>query len=168
MTDHSCQGVATRLRRAFIANRGWRCSSAATWSPVFCILGLLLLSAAAQADGLWSGYWATTWRDGGARLQLEQQGDHVTGTYPLYGGRVEATAEGRRLDGQWFEGDRHGSFVFVMGRDDNSFTGRYDTGEWWTGARADAPDKSIRLDASSPREAAMRATAPPDKTPWVV
>ena len=120
---------------------------------VLCALVFLLLSATAQADSLWSGYWATTWRDGGARLQLEQQGDRVTGNYPLYGGRVEAKAEGRRLDGQWFEGDRHGSFVFVMGRDDNSFAGRYDTGEWWTGARANAPDKSVRLDASSPREA---------------
>ena len=150
---HSCQLMANSLIRAFATSRSRSRPAARRLPPALCVLTLLLLSATAQADDLWSGYWATTWRDGGARLHLEQQGDHVTGSYPLYGGRVEAKAEGRQLDGQWFEGDRHGSFVFVMGRDNNSFAGRYDTGEWWTGARSNAPDKSLAFDASSPREA---------------
>src|SRR5271155_1882384 len=106
---------------------------------ILVLLAALLACSAASANGLWSGYWTTTWRDGGGRLLLEQQGDHVIGTYPLYGGRIEAVASGRRLDGKWFEGERSGGFVFVMDQDGQSFSGRYDTGEWWTGARSTSP-----------------------------
>ena len=106
----------------------------------------------AFAEGMWSGYWATTWHDGGARLELDQQGNKVTGTYPLYDGRIEATAHGRRLEGRWLEGDRSGAFVFVMDRAGLSFSGRYDTGEWWTGARSIAPGAPATFDRASPRE----------------
>ncbi|MGH6881594.1 mechanosensitive ion channel domain-containing protein [Hypericibacter sp.] len=117
---------------------------------------LLVASSVAHADGSWSGTWATAWRDGGAILSLEQQGDRVTGTYPLYGGRVEAVAKGQRLDGRWFEGDKSGTFLFVMGRDGNSFSGRFDTGEWWTGARSAGRNGTAEFDLSSPREAFQR------------
>ncbi len=124
---------------------------------VLWVLAIVLtLGGTALADGPWSGYWATTWRDGGARLLLDQQGDRVTGTYPLYGGRVEATARGSRLEGRWFEGSNTGNFVFVLDRDGNSFSGRYDTGEWWTGARSVAPDDLAKFDLFSPREAFRR------------
>jgi MscS family membrane protein len=117
------------------------------------ILALLLATTGtAFADGPWSGYWITTWRDGGAHLLLDQQGERVSGTYPLYGGRVEATAKGSRLEGRWFEGDKSGGFVFVLNRAGNSFSGRYDTGEWWTGARSAAPEVRPSFDRSSPRE----------------
>jgi small-conductance mechanosensitive channel len=119
------------------------------------LLILVLLLAAtgtAFADGPWSGYWITTWRDGGAHLLLDQQGQRVSGTYPLYGGRVEATATGSRLEGRWFEGDKSGGFVFVLNRAGTDFSGRYDTGEWWTGARSTAPGVQPSFDHSSPRE----------------
>jgi MscS family membrane protein len=114
---------------------------------------LLAAGGAARADGPWSGYWATTWHDGGARLQLDQQGDKVTGTYPLYGGRIEGTAKGPQLEGTWSEGSHSGSLIFVMGRDGNSFAGRSDTGEWWTGTRTNSPDDTALFNLSSPREA---------------
>jgi small-conductance mechanosensitive channel len=124
---------------------------------VLTILAVLLtVSGTARADGPWSGTWATQWRDGGARLLLDQQGDKVTGSYPLYGGRIAATADGSRLEGRWFEGDQSGSFVFVMGRDGDSFTGRYDTGEWWTGGRTTGSAIAITSDLSSPREVFRR------------
>jgi small-conductance mechanosensitive channel len=101
----------------------------------------------------WAGDWATTWRDGGAYLHLDQHGDAVTGAYPLYGGRIEATAHGSLLKGRWFEGAQTGGFVFVMGRDGDSFSGRYDSGEWWTGARAAAPQDGGAFDLTTPRGA---------------
>jgi small-conductance mechanosensitive channel len=124
---------------------------------LFMLAAMLALAAglcgAARAEGAWAGDWATTWRDGGAFLHLDQHGDAVTGVYPLYGGRIEATAHGPRLEGHWFEGARTGSFIFVLGRDGNSFSGRYDSGEWWTGARTAAPEDGGVFDLSSPRAA---------------
>jgi len=116
----------------------------------------LVINGTANADGPWSGYWATTWRDGGARLLLDQQGDKVTGSYPLYDGRIEAVAKGSHLEGRWSEGAQSGSFIFVMGRNGNSFSGRYDTGEWWTGTRTSGPDNSVTFVLTSPREAFRR------------
>lgn len=55
--------------------------------------------------------------------------------YPLYAGRVEAEAVGRELRGRWIEDGRTGMFVFVQSREGMSFAGRFDSGEWWTGAR---------------------------------
>lgn len=127
---------------------------------IFATLAMCLsLTVGARAEGPWSGHWATAWRDGGARLLLDQQGDRVTGAYPLYGGRVEATARGTRLEGQWFEGGRTGRFIFVMDREGQSFSGRYDDGEWWTGARAGPDDEAIRFALGSPREAFRRFLA---------
>jgi MscS family membrane protein len=124
---------------------------------IFAILVLCCaVSAGGRAEGIWSGHWATTWRDGGASLLLEQQGDRVTGTYPLYGGRVEATAEGSRLEGRWFEGGLTGRFFFVMEREGRSFSGRYDDGEWWTGARSTAGEEITQLALATPRQAFRR------------
>ena len=93
-------------------------------------------SAAAQEMPDWSGEWDTRWRDGGARLILSQDGSTVTGVYPLYNGRVEAQSVGRELRGSWRSDNGAGDFVFVQSREGDSFTGRYASGEWWTGARA--------------------------------
>ncbi|HEY2133523.1 MAG TPA: hypothetical protein VGH36_11180, partial [Acetobacteraceae bacterium] len=116
----------------------------------------LAIGGIARADGPWSGYWATTWRDGGARILPDPRGDRVTGTPPLYGGHIEATAKGSRLEGQWSQADGGGGFVIVMGRDGNSFSGRYNTGEWWTGVRSTAPGSAASFDLTSPREAFRR------------
>ena len=118
------------------------------------LLGILLSWAtAAHADGPWSGNWDTRWRGGGARLELQQDGDHVTGSYKLYDGQVTGTVKGDQLEGRWSEPGDSGGFVFVLGRDGNSFAGRYDTGEWWTGARAKHAEAAPTVDLSSPREA---------------
>ncbi len=117
------------------------------------LLALLAWAGTAHADGPWTGTWDTRWRDGGGRLMLEQNGDQVTGQYPLYGGRVTGTVHGSELVGRWVEGNESGAFIFVLGRDGNSFAGRYDTGEWWTGARTTAPELPTILDLSNPRAA---------------
>ncbi|MBS7792792.1 mechanosensitive ion channel family protein [Roseococcus sp. SDR] len=113
----------------------------------------LLLPLAALANGPWTGEWITSWRDDGDHLILRQEGNRVTGSYPLYGGRIEAVAEGRTLEGSWTQGRESGRFVFVMDRDGNSFTGRYDEGEWWTGARTQAAPAATGLNQATPRDA---------------
>jgi MscS family membrane protein len=104
------------------------------------------------ADPSWTGSWDTRWRDGGARLELKQDGSLVTGTYPLYGGRIEAEAKGQTLQGRWIEGPRSGGFLFVLSPDSRYFMGRFDNGEWWTGARATAATREFKIDQTSPRE----------------
>lgn len=110
-------------------------------------------AAVAQQDPAadWTGTWETRWRDGGATLILQQDGATITGTYPLYEGRIEATAVGRELRGRWIEPGRTGTFVFVQSRDGQSFAGRFGSGEWWTGARGASDDvPGSDVDQSSP------------------
>lgn len=90
---------------------------------------------AAAADPNWSGTWDTRWPDGGARLILAQDGDRVTGRYPLYEGTIEGRVDGRSLTGTWEAPDEKGDFVFVMSEDGRSFMGRFGQDAWWTGAR---------------------------------
>lgn len=108
--------------------------------------------AACAADVDWSGSWNTKWRDGGARLDLQQSGDHVAGRYPLYGGEVDAEATGRELKGRWIAGPRSGTFLFSMGPEGRTFAGRYDNGEWWTGGRTRGDVRTLPVDQSGVRE----------------
>lgn len=117
------------------------------------ITSLLAFARVASAQNEWTGAWQTNWRDGGARLVLKQQGNTVTGTYPLFGGRIEGKVIGSELAGTWFEGDRSGPFEFFMGRDKNSFTGRDRVRGWWTGQRTEAAELSQTMDLESPRSA---------------
>lgn len=112
-------------------------------------LVLSCLPAFAQS---WSGGWDTRWSGGGTHMDLVQDGQKVTGTYPLYGGRINAQANGRALDGTWSEGPRSGTFHFDMAVDEKSFTGRFDTGEWWTGGRGAARPLVTPADQSGVRE----------------
>lgn len=117
------------------------------------LAGLLpaMPQAHAQDAANWTGVWDTKWRGGGAQIKFEQTGADVKGVYPLYNGRIEAKAEGDKLVGHWFEGDRQGAFTFVQSPDGGSFMGRFDaaTAEWWTGVRVSAVE-DVRVDQSSP------------------
>jgi MscS family membrane protein len=115
----------------------------------------LLASLPAWAVGpSWTGQWDTRWRDGGARMELQQQqGGQVTGSYPAYGGQIDGTVQGRELHGQWTEGPRSGQITFVMAPDGQSFMGRFETGEWWTGARVQAAAGGVALDQADARQA---------------
>ncbi len=105
--------------------------------------------------GEWSGTWESKWRNGAAVLYLHQEGESLTGQYPLLEGKIEGTVEGRQARGTWRQrDDKAGGFIFTLSEDGRSFTGRFDTGEWWTGrlvSRQNAP-RSTPVDFSSPRE----------------
>jgi small-conductance mechanosensitive channel len=122
----------------------------ARWTALLVLL-VMPASAAFAAD--WAGSWDTRWRGGGAVLDLRQEGERVTGAYPLYGGRIEAELRGRELHGRWVEGDRFGRFLFVLSDDGRSFMGRFDSGEWWTGGRIAAADARPVTDQATPRRA---------------
>jgi MscS family membrane protein len=121
---------------------------------VAVLLSLFLGTLArAQDTADWSGAWDSLWRDGGARLLLEQNGTRVTGVYPLYNGRIEAEAVGRELRGRWIERSASGEFVFVQSSDGKTFTGRFSTGEWWTGARIATDSGTVEVvDQTTPAE----------------
>jgi small-conductance mechanosensitive channel len=111
-------------------------------------------SALAQAAD-WTGVWDTRWRDGGATLYLQQDGDIVTGSYPAREGTIRGEARGRILVGTWRDPDGSGEFVFSLAPDGGTFTGRFGTGEWWTGDRSalDAAADQVRGDATTPQRA---------------
>ncbi len=122
-------------------------------SLVALLVAILSLAHAYAAVPTFSGSWDTRWRESGARMDLQQQGDHVTGVYPVYGGRIDGTVQGRTLAGQWIEGQRHGGITFVLAPDGQSFMGRFDNGEWWTGGRVDPSGFAVPIDQSGAREA---------------
>ena len=115
---------------------------------------LVACIGASRADTTsWTGTWDTRWRESGAKMELTQRGAEVFGNYPVYGGRIEGKVEGRVLRGQWIEGARQGSITFVLAPDGQTFMGRFDTGEWWTGGRSDNQEVSVPVDQTGAREA---------------
>lgn len=118
------------------------------------VCGHLAVAPPAYADGDWAGAWDTRWPEGGALLTLQQNGNRVSGAYPLYSGRIEGTVDGRRLSGTWTEPDETGAFVFVLSEDGNSFMGRFGQDVWWTGARVTAAsiDEQTNISQASPAD----------------
>lgn len=119
------------------------------------LVWLVLVAPVAALAADWSGVWDSRWRDGGATLYLQQEGDQVTGTYPTIDGTIRGEVRGRLLVGTWRDAAGSGSFVFSRAPDGESFTGRFGTGEWWTGARTvvEPVQGEVRADASTPRTA---------------
>lgn len=117
--------------------------------------GLFCSQVGGEEIPSWAGEWQTQWRTGGAVLSLEQDGNRVTGVYTLYDGQIEGTVKGRKLEGTWSEASgRGGGFLFTLATDSETFIGRFDSGEWWTGSRLpEGLDREVGSeDLSSPRE----------------
>ena len=104
----------------------------------------------------WTGAWETDW----GRMELQQNGNKVNGTYTHDQGRIQGTVSGRNLTGTWSEypsysppGDA-GDIVFIISEDCSSFDGkwRYGTsGGWsgsWTGARTSTGSGTSYLEAT--------------------
>ena len=129
--------------------RGWFAATA------FAIALLALLSSPALSGPRdWTGVWDTQWRDGGAVMKLQQDGDRVVGTYPGFEGFVEGRVENDQFSGTWTDAAGSGVFTFSISPDGRSFMGRFGTGEWWTGIRTDTDVARTLLeipDLSSPQ-----------------
>ncbi len=122
------------------------------------VLGLALVLLAAGARGEerpdWTGAWQTYWRDGHALMTLEQAGAEVEGTFEPGKGVIAGSAEDGLLYGEWRQEGAAGTFVFALSDDGQSFTGRFESGEYWNGERlAEGETRGPRpADASTPRE----------------
>lgn len=108
-------------------------------APVSAVVLLALLASPALSGSRdWTGVWDTQWRDGGAAMHLQQDGNRVIGTYPGFEGLIQGQVDGNQLSGTWTDAAGSGVFTFSLAPDGQTFMGRFGTGEWWTGARTDA------------------------------
>ena len=126
----------------------------ATLAMITALLALLSPVAMAEVPN-WTGVWDTQWRGGGAVVELHQDGDRVDGRYPGFEGIIRGRVEGTELSGTWEDAAGAGVFTFVMSPDQQSFMGRFGTGEWWTGQRTDTDMADTlfgALDLSSPEQ----------------
>lgn len=75
-----------------------------------------------------TGSWAAYDGDAGHGMELQQDGNRVTGTYDVRGGTLEGRVEGRKLTFTWRQGDddHSGRGEIVLSGDGKSFDGR-----WW-------------------------------------
>ena len=79
-----------------------------SFSCSFVLVYLLaVMPAFADDTDQWTGVWDTIWTDGGGRITLRQEGDSVSGEFPLYKSRLEGKVYGDRLEGRRIEGERH-------------------------------------------------------------
>ncbi len=121
------------------------------------IFALTYMSICASDEGdTWHGTWDTNWRNGGATMYLQQNGNEVSGYYEPYNGKITATAgENGSLKGQWVQPQSSGDFQFLMSSDQETFSGNFGSGEWWNGLRINtesiAPDHSTNTH-ENPRE----------------
>jgi len=122
----------------------------------FALLFLLFSAGVAHSNDAnsMSGEWQAFWRTGQALFVLNQQDDKVTGTYEPGRGRIDGQFDGRILRGGWVRPGASGTFILVLSEDGETFTGRFDDGEYWNGERI-GEDKSRSASFSaaySPRE----------------
>jgi len=131
------------------------------WAACFALvmaLAVLPFTLAAAENPDWTGVWDTKWRNGGTLMELRQSGDRVVGSYPGFGGSVEGVIKDNQLSGTWSDAAGEGVLTFVMSPDQQSFMGRFGTGEWWTGVRSDkqlGETLSGSFDASSAESALL-------------
>jgi len=97
-------------------------------------------SSQAEPGGCsWTGIWETS--SGFGLMDLEQQGNAVSGIYIHDGGTVKGNAIDKNLTGKWFEEpsraepDDAGDFELTMAENCQNFTGKwkYGSGEEWSG-----------------------------------
>lgn len=61
------------------------------------------------------------------------------------------------MGGVWIEERQSGTFVFLQSREGTNFSGRFESGEWWTGVKSRESDRAgLALDQSKPK-LALRA-----------
>lgn len=125
-----------------------------SFSCSFVLVYLLaVMPAFADDTDQWTGVWDTIWTDGGGRITLRQEGDSVSGEFPLYKSRLEGKVYGDRLEGRRIEGERSSAFVILLGQGGRSFFGRDDAQGWWTGSRVKAGEVLPEIQFATPREA---------------
>lgn len=152
-------GAATSLARAWLTPFRHRFAPLFGAAWVLSALTALLIwaalpNAATAQTSDWTGEWETFWRGGSAVLTLRQSEGRVVGDYEPGGGRIEGRVKGKTLQGRWSQRGNSGKFVFALSAGGETFTGRYESGEYWNGRRPRAVEDSVVHFASTitPRE----------------
>ncbi|MEY3162028.1 MAG: hypothetical protein RIT25_2019 [Planctomycetota bacterium] len=116
-----------------------------------CLLAVIPVFVGKTAD--WTGEWDTSWGGGGGRIILQQEGDSVTGEFPLLNSRIEGKVLRDRVEGRRIEGGKAYSFVFLAGVHGRSFHGRDEELGWWTGTRVASAGAAEKPGLATPRAA---------------
>ena len=118
---------------------------------IACLLAVISVLVGNTTN--WAGEWETSWTDGGGRITLQQDGDSVTGEFPLLNSRIEGKILHDRVEGRRIEGERSYSFVLLPGRSGHSFNGHDDALGWWTGRHTTTTSAPGKLGLATPRDA---------------
>lgn len=120
------------------------------------ILCAVLAAGAARADGPWAGEWQLAWGNGGALVNLEQDGASVGGSFG--NGLIRGTVRDNQFSGEIvFNGDTE-RVTATLNADLQSFAGTTETGDWLNGVKI-APGEQkakVPVDLQNPR-AALRS-----------
>jgi TolB-like protein len=141
----ACKAIETETGKVISSSRG----DIAKTATIADLLKLGVGSPAASAGDTkdtatkapitgtgWSGTWNTDW----GKMTLNEQGNHVTGTYTFKNGRIDGTVSGGVLSGKWTQSNGSGRFEFTMSDDGRTFNGIWGYGEGldngiWKGTR---------------------------------
>lgn len=128
--------------------------------PVECPAGDSA-SETQQSYADFSGTWYTTW----GQVNLEQNGNQVSGTYEYSNGEIEGTVRGNTLEFEWREDTgTYGTGYFVMRADGKGFDGEWkyhDSFGWegsWSGE--DVPGTSDEITIRDGTELTARGICP--------
>ena len=117
------------------------------------ILCAVLAAGAARADGPWAGEWQLAWGNGGALVNLEQDGASVGGSFG--NGLIRGTVRDNQFNGEIvFNGDTE-RVTATLNADLQSFAGTTETGDWLNGVKI-APGEQkakVPVDLQNPRSA---------------
>jgi len=124
---------------------------------VTIFLWAVLAAATAMADTPWTGRWQITWSNGGALVDLHQDGSAVGGSFGT--GQIQGTVRDNRFVGQIIFNGGAEAVTATLGEDEASFAGTTESGEWLSGQRIEPGGSTapgLAVDLSTPR-AALRS-----------
>jgi MscS family membrane protein len=120
------------------------------------LLWAVFAAGPAAAAESWTGQWQITWGNGGALLNLHQDGNAVGGSFGQ--GTLQGTVHDGKLDGEIVYNGQTERLTATLSDDFDSFAGATESGDWLNGQRMlpGDPSSAVTVDLSTPR-AALRS-----------
>lgn len=128
----------------------------------FVLLFVLLGTGMAAASEPWTGQWQLTWRNGGAVVTIQQDGESLRGSYGNGRGHLEGRLRNGQFEGQNIYDGLAEDFSAILAGDGQSFAGRTEAGDWLNGLRITGgklPGAASPTDMDGPRAAMRRFLA---------
>lgn len=117
------------------------------------LLWAVLAAGTAMADAPWTGRWQLNWSNGGALVNLSQEGSAVGGSFGS--GQIKGTVNGRLFEGEIVYNGGSETLHATLSEDGASFAGTTESGDWLSAERIvpGSPQALLQMDLSSPRSA---------------